>query len=194
MAVLDAIERLVAEVAPTLFGTTSAAGLDRLERDHDTVMGSLARAIEQDRSRPAAAITLGLNRYWLLSGRVVEAARWIVATRSLNDLSSVDECRLDILAGTFASYLSAPAAVGQLVEALGRAENLGVPADRLVVNGWCCLAAAEAREATPTLRRPMRLKPRGSPRGAVIKGFAASRATSAASWPPTAATSRPRSR
>ena len=145
MAVLDAVEQLVAEVAPTLFGTTSAAGLDRLERDHDTVMGSLARAIEQDRSRPAAAITLGLNRYWLLSGRVVEAARWIVATRSLNDLSSVDECRLDILAGTFASYLSAPAAVGQLVEALGRAENLGVPADRLVVNGWCCLAAAEAR-------------------------------------------------
>ena len=143
-AVRGAVERLVAEVAPTLFGTTSAAGLDRLERDHDTVMGSLARAIEQDRARPAAAITLGLNRYWLLTGRVLEAARWIDATRSLNNLRPLDECRLDILAGTFASYLTAPSAVAQLVEALGRAKTLGVPADRLVVNGWCCLAAAEA--------------------------------------------------
>lgn len=145
LAVIEVVAALVEEVAPTLFGRASGTGLGLLERDADTVAGSLSRAVDQGLPNQAAAITLGLNRFWLLTGRWSEARRSIEATMALPTLDAEDRVRLQILAGTFGSYANDPAAPRRLHEALEQGPVLGLTVDRLVVNGWCCLAATAAQ-------------------------------------------------
>ena len=52
--------------------------------------------------------------------------------------------RLDLLSGTYASYLNDPGAVEPLESAVTRARAASLPIDRLVVDGACCLAAVTA--------------------------------------------------
>ena len=51
---------------------------------------------------------------------------------------------LAVIAGTYASYLNDPRTPALLGEALSDADRTGLPVDRVVVNGWCCLAAFAA--------------------------------------------------
>ena len=144
------VAALVGRVAPTLFGGSAADGLARLERDHDPLTGVLARATAAG-SPVAVDLVLSLNRYWLLTGRVVEGRRMIDAARAIEGVPVRDRLRLDILGGTFAAYANDATANDLLVPALEAAAAEGLPVDRLVVNGWCNAAAVEAqrRHADP---------------------------------------------
>ena len=144
------VAALVGRVAPTLFGGSAADGLARLERDHDPLTGVLARATAAG-SPVAVDLVLSLNRYWLLTGRVVEGRRMIDAARAIEGVPVRDRLRLDILGGTFAAYANDATANDLLVPALEAAAAQGLPVDRLVVNGWCNAAAVEAqrRHADP---------------------------------------------
>ena len=146
--VLDAVVALVEGVAPSLFGEEATSGLARLERDHDPVTGALVRAIASG-APSAATLVLGLNRYWLLSGRVSEGRRLVDAARTRLPLQDRDRTRLDVLGGTFAAYSNDARANEVLVPALEEAARLGLPVDRLVVNGWCTAAAVEAQHRRP---------------------------------------------
>ena len=75
--------------------------------------------------------------------------------------TGADLARIEVLRGTFASYLGDSEAQSLLVDALAVANRLEVPVDRIVVNGWCSLAASRAqrqdhvgaRDAGATARR-----------------------------------------
>ena len=133
------------DIAPTLLGSETSSGLDRIARDHDPVTGALAVAVSEGLAGDATAIVLAMNRYWLLTGRIVEGRRWIEAVSKMPGLTDTDRTRVAILAGTFASYQNDASAAAALESALVTADTLGVPVDRLVVNGWCCLAALQAQ-------------------------------------------------
>ncbi|MER7072270.1 BTAD domain-containing putative transcriptional regulator [Terrabacter sp. NPDC000476] len=139
----DHVEDLVVATAPLLHGPAAPDGIRRLSHDHDAVLAALGHAIAADDRRRAHAMTLGLGRYWLLTGRLVEGRRWLDAARGL-DHDGADRIRLDLLAGTYGSYVNDADAVGLLEDALARADAAGLPVDRLVVNGACCLAAMTA--------------------------------------------------
>ncbi|GAA5019348.1 BTAD domain-containing putative transcriptional regulator [Terrabacter aeriphilus] len=139
----DHVEALVVATAPLLHGPTAPDGIRRLSHDHDAVLAALGHAIAADDRRRAHAMTLGLGRYWLLTGRLVEGRRWLDAVRGL-DHEVADRIRLDLLAGTYGSYVNDADAVGLLEDALARAAAAHLPVDRLVVNGACCLAAMTA--------------------------------------------------
>ena len=143
--VIGEVRRLVTDIAPTLLGSETSSGLDRIARDHDPVTGALAVAVSEGLAGDATAIVLAMNRYWLLTGRIVEGRRWIESVSKMPGLTDTDRTRVAILAGTFASYQNDASAAAALESALVTADTLGVPVDRLVVNGWCCLAALQAQ-------------------------------------------------
>ena len=92
----------------------------------------------------AAALVIDLNRYWLMSGRLVEGRRWIELASTVVGHNLGASARLSLLAGTYASYLNDPGTATTLEAALAQADAIALPVDRLVVNGWCCLAAFAA--------------------------------------------------
>ena len=143
--VVREVRQFVTDVAPTLLGSETSAGLERIARDHDPITGALAVAVSEGLAGDAAAIALALNRYWLLTGRIAEGRRWSESVSSMPGLADSERTRVAILAGTFASYQNDAVAGPALESALATAEELGVPIDRLVVNGWCCLAALQAQ-------------------------------------------------
>jgi DNA-binding SARP family transcriptional activator/predicted ATPase len=137
------VAELVHENARLLHGPDAAVGVRRLSHDHDPVLATLAHTIARGQAARAGSMVLDLGRYWLLSGRVVEGRRWIDAVRTLeHDLRA--GIRLDLLSGTYGSYLNDPHAVRVLTDALAAAERESLDIDRLVVNGACCLAATTA--------------------------------------------------
>jgi hypothetical protein len=133
----------VGAVAHLLHGPDAPDGIRKLSHDHDAVLAALGHAIGCGHASRARTMVLGLGRYWLLSGRIVEGRRWIDAARTLAH-DAEGRTRLDLLAGTYGSYLNDPGAVALLTESLADAERDGLAIDRLVVNGACCLAATTA--------------------------------------------------
>jgi predicted ATPase/DNA-binding SARP family transcriptional activator len=140
-----AVLSLVESTAPTLHGSTTAAGLDRLTRDYDTISATLTKAVDDCDDDLGARLALGLNRFWLMTGRLAEGRRRIAAVRSLSH-ERENAIRLALLDGTFASYLNAPEATSNLTRALAQVTESALPPDRLVVNAWCCLAATQAHQ------------------------------------------------
>ncbi len=135
---------LVTEAAPLLFGVETGATLARLRRDDDTIATAVARAVDRGDARAATMLAVGLNRYWLLTGRLTEGRAAIERAAALPDHTPIDATRLALLAGTYASYFDDPGTASRLTEALASAETAALPVDRLVVNAWCCLAAHTA--------------------------------------------------
>ncbi len=138
----------------------SSDAVARLERDHDPVSGSLDRAIEGGMHAQVAALITGLQRYWLMGDRIPEGLRWIEAGLAVHSLEIEERCRLEILQGTFASYLGEARVEFILQPSLDHASTLGLPIDRSIVNGWCCLAAwraqrGETERATDAAGRAM---------------------------------------
>lgn len=139
---------LAQQVAPSLVGRSAAAGLARLRRDAETLDTALRSALAHGWHAEVADLTLALHRYWLLSGRVSYGRTQLAAV--LADATvyvEVSRIRLQILAGTFASYLGDDHTTDELAPALAAAEDAGLPPDRILVNGWCCLAAHHANRA-----------------------------------------------
>ncbi len=136
--------QLAAASAPQLFGAGAGEALHGLRRDEDTLVVALSRAVGSGDAASAAALVLGLNRYWLLSGRLTEGRRWVQRAVELPGHTAASSARLGVLAGTYASYLNHPGTATVLTEALERVARERLPVDRLVVNGWCCLAAYAA--------------------------------------------------
>ncbi|MGI8702295.1 MAG: BTAD domain-containing putative transcriptional regulator [Nocardioidaceae bacterium] len=145
--VLSEVLALVRRNAPLLSGGAATDALDQLSREHDTVSATLSRALDSGDHSVAAELVLSLNRYWLLTGRLTEARRAVDAARALPGHPREVGTRLAVLAGTFASYLSSPEGRDLLERALGEATQLNLPPDRLLVNGWCCLASVAAQQA-----------------------------------------------
>ncbi|CUR62544.1 hypothetical protein NOCA180188 [metagenome] len=146
---LDARLRLTAlglaeDTAPHLFGASSGASVARLARDHDTLDVALTGAIRAEDADAGARLAVALHRYWLLTGRLVEGHAALERVASLQPPDRDQGVRVAVLAGTFASYLNHPGTQSRLTDALGRAEALGLGVDRILVNGWCCLAAFAA--------------------------------------------------
>lgn len=140
----QAVLSLVEDSAPRLSGPDTVATMARLARDDDALTSALVRATESGSAAAAAALAFGLNRYWLLSGRVFEGRTWIERGRAMDGHAPADGVRMAVLAGTFASYLDHEDSAALLTDALTRAQALDLPVDRLIVNGWCCLAAYAA--------------------------------------------------
>ena len=138
------VGRLVDDAAPRLFGAETGATLARLRRDDDAIAAAIARAIDSGDEGSAAMLAHGMNRYWLLTGRLTEGRTWIERAAALPGHTATDAARIALLAGTYASYFDDPASRSLLTEALSRAEAVGLPVSRLTVNAWCCLAAHAA--------------------------------------------------
>lgn len=143
--------RLVAEAAalaerisPQLFGGTAQDALAEVARDGDTLRQALSLAVASGDAAHAATLVLGLNRAWLLTGRIAEGSRWIQSAATMPGHSAEASARLAILTGTYASYVNQADAQHLLEEALEQAARVDLPIDRIVVNGWCCLAAYSA--------------------------------------------------
>ncbi len=145
---------LAANSAPRLFGAEAGRALGELNRDDDALVVGLTLAAEVGDAESVGSLALGLNRYWLLRGRLTEGNRWIRRAAATEGHSPGTSARLAILAGTYASYLNDPGTAAALTNALAQAERVGLPVDRLMVNGWCCLAAYAAHHGDfPTADR-----------------------------------------
>jgi predicted ATPase/DNA-binding SARP family transcriptional activator len=142
--VVDRAVTLAEESAAGLFGAQAAPIMAALTRDRDTLAVALNRAIATGEVAAAAALVLSLNRFWLLSGMITEGRAWIDRVAAMVGHDVETTARVEVLAGTYASYQNDPAAVGVLESALARARALDLAIDRLLVNGWCCLAALAA--------------------------------------------------
>lgn len=128
---------------PSMYGPNTLAEVARLEADSDGLSSALDRAVEIGASELVVELVLRIQRMWLLTGRLLEGRR------RLDDLSPkldkpADRVRVEVLAGTFASYVNDPAVISDLRRSLESAESLTVTVDRVIVNGWCCLAALSA--------------------------------------------------
>lgn len=142
--ILHEAARLADSAATHLFGPDSATTLERLHRDEDCLDLAVSRAVASADHASAAALALGLNRFWLLTGRLTEGRTAVEQVAAMPAHTVEDAAQLGLLAGTYASYFDDPATPVMLTEALARAESVGLRVDRLVVNGWCCLAAFAA--------------------------------------------------
>jgi DNA-binding SARP family transcriptional activator/predicted ATPase len=138
------VVRLVARSAPLLFGPTTGDALERLRLDEQPIDATLTQAVHAGDHASATSLALGLNRYWLLTGRLTEGRAFITRAASMPGHDKQDAVRLAVLAGTYASYFDDPRTPVMLSGALTDAKAVGLPLDRLIVNGWCCLAAFAA--------------------------------------------------
>ena len=147
------VRTVVTAAAPNLQGADTEAVLRTLGVDHDPILGALGRCVERGWTAEAAAICLALNLFWLKSARLSEGDRWIRAVAAMQGHDEVDEARLALLAGTYLSYFGDLRGVEALASALDRAAAVEAPVDRLVVNGWCSLAALNAFRGEPGAAR-----------------------------------------
>lgn len=143
--VAEVIARWADRAEAILCGPESQPEVDRLGRDHDNVVVAHLRSIAEGAPALAARVALGLGRYWLLKGQINEGRRWTEAVLAMDGHGEADRVRLALQAGTYASYVDAPETLADLGAALAEAERVDLPVDRLVVNGWCCLAAVQAQ-------------------------------------------------
>ena len=125
-------------------GPDAPAEVERLVGAEDALVSALRRTDETGAAAAATALVLRLHRVWLLAGRLLDARRWIEMTLAQPSLDARSRVRLAVLAGTFASYVNDPGASATLDTALQEVAVLALPPDRIVVNGWCCLAATAA--------------------------------------------------
>lgn len=152
---LDA--RVVAEAvalaqrhAPELIGSSAPQAVAVFQRDQDTLVMALSTAAARGDAPSASALALALNRYWLLNGEISTGRSWIERVARMTGLAPETQARMDVLAGTFASYQNDPEAAGRLQHGLRTCRALDLPVDRLIVNGWCCLAALAAHQGDLT--------------------------------------------
>ncbi|WP_345506188.1 AfsR/SARP family transcriptional regulator [Terrabacter aeriphilus] len=147
-AVVARVRTWVEGLTPPLLDRHDDAVLALVARDQDPLRGALARARDLELADELAALVLALHRYWLLSGRITEARRWIEAACGLAGSDGVNGWRLQVLRGTFAAYAGDPEAEAILAAALDRVgtdpDGVG-PVDRVLVNGWCVRAAISAQ-------------------------------------------------
>lgn len=150
------IERLVNRAVELAYGgpadiagPDSRAEVARLGAAGDALTSAISRGVETGMGREAAALVFRLYRMWLLTGRLVEARRWIGLVQGADGLDPVDATKLGLLGGTFASYVNDPGSADVLIKALDEAADLDVPNDRILVNAWCCLAAFLAHHEKP---------------------------------------------
>ena len=146
-----AVTELAADAAPRLFGDKAGAAVEDLHRDDDALTAALGMLLAAGSGNTAGELVLHLNRYWLLSGRLAEARRWIERAGTAPGLTPQTAARVALLAGTYASYVNDPRTADLLRPSLATADELGLPIDRLRVNGWCCLAAFAAMHDDPAL-------------------------------------------
>jgi predicted ATPase/DNA-binding SARP family transcriptional activator len=138
-----AVEVAVA-TSPQLFGPTTTAALGRLSADVDTRSSAVDLACRAGQADAAAALARSLNRYWLLTGQLMAGREVVQRCAALPGHDAATAAGLAVIAGTYASYLNDPRTPALLGEALSDADRTGLPVDRVVVNGWCCLAAFAA--------------------------------------------------
>lgn len=93
---------LAGRAAPRLFGADSGEALGELRHDEDTLVVALTRARKAGDAASAGALAIGLNRYWLLSGRLIEGRRWIQLAAALKGHGPGTSARLAVLSGTYA--------------------------------------------------------------------------------------------
>lgn len=143
---LDAVTALVLEEADLMDGEHPQPAVDRMGADHETLVACLEHATQVGRPGAAATVLVALARYWLLSGRIPEGSRRMEAALGLPGHSVPDAVQLALLVGTHASYQGRPDSVPVLTAALADAADTGAPLNRILVNAWCCLAAAQAAQ------------------------------------------------
>ena len=135
-----AVLALAERHGPTLDGRQAPRALELLRRDEDSLLTALNRSSE-DRAEVAVRLIRAAHRYWLLTGRLAEAVITIDRVLAIPALARADRAWLDVLAGTYQSYLEDTGTAHRLAAALQRAADLDLPPDRVHVNGWCTRAA-----------------------------------------------------
>ncbi len=144
-AVVRGVCHLAAAHGPRLAESGMGEALARLTLDEDAIATAVTHAVGSGDVTSAVALVRSLPRYWLLASRIPEGGEVIDRVTAMQDLDPSDRGWLELLAGTYASYLHGPEAATMLATALGEAARLGLPPDRVHVNGWCALAALRAQ-------------------------------------------------
>lgn len=143
-AFVRATHDLVRETAPQLIGRSAQASLLRLQQDDDALTTALALIRADGDVTDAARFAIQLPVYWLMTSRFLQAQQ-VLTELADTDVSPELGAQLRIINGTFASYLTQPDAIPILHSALEDAQRLNLAPDRVVVNGWCSLAAMHVR-------------------------------------------------
>lgn len=145
---LPVLLRRAEELGPRLYGVDAAEAMAELSQDADAISTVLQRAVEVEADAEtvtvAARLLIALRRYWLLASRIPQAQRTCARLAESLLLSDLERARVAVLEGNFAQWLVAPGALDQLDAALAEATRLGAPNDRLLVSGWCAMAAQAA--------------------------------------------------
>jgi hypothetical protein len=143
-----AVVALAEREGPRLYGSQSEPALEMLVADVDALLTVLGWAAQEQTDAETVAagadLLVALRRFWLLASRLPEARRVLHTLRDARSLRPVDRARLGVLEGNLAQWTGDPEASGLLESALADASRLDAPADRLLVSGWCSLAAAAA--------------------------------------------------
>lgn len=145
---LPVVVDLAEEFGARLYGPEASEALANLTGDADVLGTVLNRAVEDgapaETVAAAARLLIALRRYWLLASRIPEARRWSGVLRDRAALGELDRARLAILDGNLAQWVDDHRARDLLESGLADATRLGAPSDRLLVSGWCSLAAHTA--------------------------------------------------
>ena len=134
-----------AAAAPLLSGPTTAAALGQLTLDEATLGSAVDLACGAGDAVAAASLCRSLNRYWLLTGQLTAGREAVQRCAAVPGHDAANAAGLAVIAGTYASYLNDPTTPAILEAALSASAEAGIPVDRVVVNGWCCLAAYAAQ-------------------------------------------------
>jgi predicted ATPase len=139
---VDGVVALATEVGPRLVGCEQARSVDLLRLDDDALRAALSIAVRRTNIDAAVAILRGIHRYWLLTGRLADARHWLTEIQRVTPGdATIASVAVELLAGTFASYVNDPRTDEILTSALRRAAEMAFAPDRVHVNAWCCLAA-----------------------------------------------------
>ena len=134
------VDKLIAEADQHWFSSEADRLRERLVADAAAIDAMIAGRLEHGRFVQLAEQALKLGQYWLHESRLADALSTLDTLRSA-DLAVELAARIQLLTGTFASYVNRSDTIELLDPALR--SSTGVP-DRLVVNAWCCLGAFHA--------------------------------------------------
>lgn len=143
-AFIRATHDLVRETAPQLIGRSAAASLLRLQQDDDALTTAMAANRADGHVTLAGQLAIQLPVYWLMTGRFRQAQQ-LLTELAQSAVPADLRAQLRVINGTFASYLTQPDAIPTLQTALEEAQQLDLDPDRVIVNGWCSLAAMHVR-------------------------------------------------
>ena len=123
------VERFVVRAGREWFGPSQKSHLNRLRREQTNVLAVLDRATEEpSRASQALRMILALERWWVVSGRITEARRWLAAATDHATSASELRARALALGAWFATVQGDLVEAHRLLEEASTYRELSSPA------------------------------------------------------------------